>query len=346
MKKITGVKSVDFKVIAKGRGIVNWNGSIDGEFGSSHSVPKMTNFSMYKTITKEDGTTFQVKNSAQNIDFTKSKIFVSQNCIRNALFKEECPYHLDLKAEDATDLLKSLIGTLRGFAIADGSPLMRKSPLMVSDFIATNNEVTDVEIKAKTASKDVKGTIFSQTSQGKVDYEGIVSLSVEEIQFISLDNTYGRASSLSLSEEEGTKLAKEVENSIKKYSNNEGIKVTYGIYKRINSVSKGGEIGLLLNEEAIDALVEVTLDKLSNLQIMKNKGFLVSDNVKVRYNQSIFSEEIESVEKTSKYAEYYRLATKEEVEEREEASSTQSGNKKDKKEAKEEKAARKSKKQE
>ena len=29
MKRITGIKSVDFKVIAKGHGVVNWNGSTD-----------------------------------------------------------------------------------------------------------------------------------------------------------------------------------------------------------------------------------------------------------------------------------------------------------------------------
>ena len=47
MKQITGIKSVDFKVVAYGYGVVNWNGPIiirnegDRKDIKNHSMPKL-----------------------------------------------------------------------------------------------------------------------------------------------------------------------------------------------------------------------------------------------------------------------------------------------------------------
>ena len=43
MKKVTGIKSVDFKIKAMGHGVVNWNGPtklyVDGEITKNHTLP-------------------------------------------------------------------------------------------------------------------------------------------------------------------------------------------------------------------------------------------------------------------------------------------------------------------
>ena len=43
-EKITGIRSVDFKIVAKGHGVVNWNGptNLQGEDGKTvdnHTMP-------------------------------------------------------------------------------------------------------------------------------------------------------------------------------------------------------------------------------------------------------------------------------------------------------------------
>ena len=54
IKKINGIKSVDFKVEASGFGVVNWNGNMSvysSEAGitvSNHRVPKLKNFDIFK----------------------------------------------------------------------------------------------------------------------------------------------------------------------------------------------------------------------------------------------------------------------------------------------------------
>lgn len=48
INKVTGVKTVDFKVIAKGHGVVNWNGSAslsnDGRTVDNHLLPKLRGY--------------------------------------------------------------------------------------------------------------------------------------------------------------------------------------------------------------------------------------------------------------------------------------------------------------
>jgi hypothetical protein len=51
MKKVTGIKSVDFKIKALGHGVVNWNGPTslrvqdDSKLGkNNHSMPKLRGY--------------------------------------------------------------------------------------------------------------------------------------------------------------------------------------------------------------------------------------------------------------------------------------------------------------
>ena len=50
MAKVTGIKSVDFKITAYGYGVVNWNGPTsltgnDGKTVDNHTLPKLRGFS-------------------------------------------------------------------------------------------------------------------------------------------------------------------------------------------------------------------------------------------------------------------------------------------------------------
>ena len=52
MEKVTGIKSVDFKIIAKGHGVVNWNGPTNlaqenGNTVDNHTLPKLRDILTY-----------------------------------------------------------------------------------------------------------------------------------------------------------------------------------------------------------------------------------------------------------------------------------------------------------
>jgi hypothetical protein len=58
MTKIIGVKSVDFKIIAKGHGVVNWNGpttlSYEGKHVDNHTLPKLRGYTNLTGKVKEE----------------------------------------------------------------------------------------------------------------------------------------------------------------------------------------------------------------------------------------------------------------------------------------------------
>jgi len=52
MEKVTGIKSVDFKITALGHGVVNWNGPTSltgdgGKAGNNHTLPKLRGYKFY-----------------------------------------------------------------------------------------------------------------------------------------------------------------------------------------------------------------------------------------------------------------------------------------------------------
>ncbi len=75
MSKVTGIKSVDFKITAYGYGVVNWNGPTtltgdDGTTVDNHSLPKLRGYSNLtgKIIMKsEDLNKLRVKSSVENV---------------------------------------------------------------------------------------------------------------------------------------------------------------------------------------------------------------------------------------------------------------------------------------
>jgi signal transduction histidine kinase len=93
MTKVTGIKSVDFKVIAKGYGVVNWNGPTrltgdDGKEVENHTLPKLRGYTNLTGKIKEE-TGYKYKKQATDINFKETPLYVSQNCIRHHLFREQ-----------------------------------------------------------------------------------------------------------------------------------------------------------------------------------------------------------------------------------------------------------------
>lgn len=304
MQKITGIKSVDFKVVARGYGVVNWNGPTvirnegDKEDTKNHSMPKLRGYSNLTGAKSEKG--FSFKKDPRNIDFsvaTGTPMYISQNCIRHHLFKNHA-YDLHFaKKLDITSLLASMSGLLRGYVAGTNNQYKRTSPLLLEDFIDQKGKgnfeqfssYSIEEIKNPDGTKDYKrgeNSIFSKTTFGETEYLAYGSISIEQLQFISLDKKFDRAAMI-IKEGEGEKIAQVLQDFIKSIDPNRNPKaVFHPNYVRGGTIFEEGEVGILLDDEAIDILVKETLRMIEELSIRQAKGYMYVDSLLVDYNDS------------------------------------------------------------
>jgi hypothetical protein len=303
MQKVEGIKSVDFKITALGHGVVNWNGSTKVKIWDAmknkfrdvdnHSMPKLRGYTNIEGEW-EDGNP-KYKQPSQ-IDFKKTPLYISQNCIRHHLFKNE-PYNLQSPKliEEPDKLLCSLTGLVRGYVIPKNEN-KRTSPLLLTDFVdllgnGNFEQMGQSGSKEKQKSKSGKETsnaIFSKTTFGDTKYEAYGSISIELLQFIPLCADFGRRAMIINNDSEGKDLAKKIEDFIKKLGHSEKITATYHKnYVRKGSIYNEGEQGILLNDEAIDVLVDKTIELFKNLTIRQAKGYMYVDSIEIDYNNGV-----------------------------------------------------------
>jgi len=334
-RKINGIRSVDFKIYASGHGAVNWNGvhefkymdKGDWKTAKNTSVPKVMNFGAIS------------KNNPADVHFSAtSSVFISQNCIRHNAFKREMPRHLPkLTNRHAEDFLCSSAGFVRGYAIADGSPIFRKSPLNVENFIEQkHNTAYNVHTSAMNNKTADTGNLFGKINLGDTEYVGYASLNIEDLQFVVCDAIFGRAAVdvgqdvYSLTTKINDMLI-EVRDDLAALQHLEELTpggiaslnpiATYAdCYVRNGSMMKVGEAGILLNEDAIHLLVLDTFDRLLEIEIRQgNNGYMKVDKVEIDFNDEKMmrikshGSDMCSTTKMSNYAIYYHVATPEEV---------------------------------
>lgn len=331
MQKVEGIKSVDFKITASGYGVVNYNGptSLAGDDGmeyKNHTLPKLRGYSNLtgQIKAKEDGKEYKYKKHASDINFKETPLYISQNCLRHHLFKQDGL--VDLKSpeflKNKDSLLCSLTGLMRGYVIPQTEE-KRTSALLLTDFEdelykgnfeqmgrAGNKE------KEETKSGDKKSnTMFSKTTFGDTKYTGYGSISIEQLQFISLDERFGRKALHIDNHEDGKSLAEKITGYLKLSKSNPEIKAEYHKnYVRRGSIYKIGEAGILLNDAAVDVVVNETIELIRELSIRQAKGYMVVDEVELDYNDGSSSRDMMRIrhspikiqsEKRTDYAIYF-----------------------------------------
>lgn len=286
MEKVTGVRSVDFKIIAKGHGVVNWNGLTnlareDGKTVDNHTMPKLRGYTNLSGKVKDTG--YKYRKEAQDIDFAKTPLYISQNCIRHHLFRDQS---FDLHF--ATDknlhkVLSSETGLIRGYAVLS-SQSKRTSPLLLEDFVdQLGNGNFD---RFSQAGKRDSSSFFSKTTFGDTEYHSYGSISIEQLQFISLDKKFDR-SAMVIKEGQGEEIAKEITDFLELLKPGTGVAaIFHPNYVRQGTIFEEGEQGILLNNAASQALIEHALDKLSELSIRQAKSYMYVDSILVDYNDS------------------------------------------------------------
>lgn len=301
MAKVTGVKSVDFKITAYGYGVVNWNGPTsltgnDGKTVDNHTLPKLRGFSNLSGKVKEE-TGYKYRKEASDIDFKETPLYISQNCIRHHLFRDQSFDLHYAKDKNLIDVLASITGLIRGYVVPS-SQCKRTSPLLITDFIdqlgngnfeQLSNASSSEEITQDDGSKTYKrgeNSIFSKTTFGDTEYIAYGSISIEQLQFISLDKKFDRASMI-IKDGEGDKIAERVQEFIKSLDPSKEPKaIFHKNYVRKGTIFNEGEVGILLDNTAIDILVKETLSMLEELVIKQAKGYMCVDTVEVDYNDS------------------------------------------------------------
>lgn len=298
MQKITGIKSVDFKVVAYGHGVVNWNGPTtlagdDGKTVDNHTLPKLRGYSNLTGKVKEE-TGYKYKKQASDIDFKETPMYISQNCIRHHLFRDQAFDLHFAKDKNLQAVIASITGLIRGYVVPS-SQCKRTSPLLLEDFVdqlGNGNFEQMGRSGSKEKGKDEKGddvasnSFFSKTTFGETEYLAYGSISVEQLEFISLDKKFDRASMI-IKEGEGEQVAEAVQNFIKSLAPTRSPKaIFHPNYVRGGTIFEEGEVGILLDNEAIDILIQETVRMISELSIRQAKGYMYVDNVLVDYNDS------------------------------------------------------------
>lgn len=294
MQKVSGIKNVDFLVTASGYGVVNNNGTTpvrgpDGKEIKNHTMPKLRGYTNENGDIKEDNG-YKFKKLATEIDFAENPMYISQNCIRNHLFGDEShDFHFASKKDSGKDpkhLLLSISGLLRGFVVPGKTSFKRTSPLLLEDFVDQLGN-GNFEQFANGGAKD-SNSIFSKTTFGETKYLAHGSLSVESLQFISLDGKFDRACLAIANKKEGIALAKEVTEFLKELGTGSGLNpvAEFGEYSRIGSIYDELEVGILLNDDGVRVLVDLMIEMVEELGFKQAKGWMSVDNVLVDYNDS------------------------------------------------------------
>ena len=301
--KIEGIKSVDFRIEAKGHGVVNWNGSTrlvtiaDGKDKTidNHTLPKLRRYTNLNGKYWDDG---KPKYKYTNeIDFEKTPLYISQNCIRHHLFRANSFF--DFQSEEVVNnldkLICSMVGLVRGYVIPKPNEDKRTSALLLEDFVDTlheGNYEQMVKAGSKEKVKNKKGkessaSLFSKTTFGDTHYKAYGSISIEQLQFISLDSKFSRQAITYAQEKDKKALAKKLTDYINELGNTDKAEAVYHKnYVRQGSIYDIGEAGILLNDEAVDIVVNEMLDLLENLTIRQAKGYMYVDKIELDYNDS------------------------------------------------------------
>ncbi|MFK3863383.1 type I-Fv CRISPR-associated protein Cas7fv [Pseudoalteromonas rhizosphaerae] len=312
MEKVTGIKSVDFKIKALGHGVVNWNGptTLTGDNGKTvdnHTLPKLRGYSNLTGKIKDE-TGYKYKKEATDIDFKKTPLYISQNCIRHHLFKEQA-FDLHFAGEKNLEkVLASITGLVRGYVVPS-SQCKRTSPLLIEDFVDQLGN-GNFEQFGQAGERD-SSSFFSKTTFGDTEYLSYGSISIEQLQFISLDKKFDRASMV-IKEGQGQEVAETVQSFIKQLNPSLNPVATFhSNYARKGTIFEEGECGILLNDDAIQAIIEHTLSRIADLSIRQAKGYMYVDEIIVDYNDShkmmrIKRDESEIItELHSQYAQYF-----------------------------------------
>jgi hypothetical protein len=228
--------------------------------------------------------------SLNDPDIAKAKLIVSAECLRNQLFKDVSFGLRQVTVDNVAEVLASLHGLVRGYLITKTGPFARKSCLYVTDFECAQpelsfNQGTNSKVRG---TADENTSIYSYFKTGKdLHYTGKASLSIEDLQFIPMENSLGRSAyDHQVTLETGQAVAAKITQFLGDLAPVGLVPQARFVKKavRLGAVSKVGDAGILLNDDAIRVVVEQVRELIDTLCIRQGKGYLQVTDVRVDYN--------------------------------------------------------------
>jgi hypothetical protein len=256
-----------------------------GKTVDNHTLPKLRGYTNLSGRVKEE-TGYKYKKEATDINFdyrTGTPLYISQNCIRHHLFREQAFDLHNAGERNLQQVLTSVTGLIRGYVVPS-SQCKRTSPLLIQDFVDHLGK-GNFEQFGQAGARD-SSSFFSKTTFGDTEYHSYGSISIEQLQFISLDNKFDRAAMV-IKDGQGEQIAEAVQSFIKTFNPALNPQATFHKnYVRRGTIFEEGEQGILLNNDAMQALVEHTLSRISELSIRQAKSYMYVDEILVDYNDS------------------------------------------------------------
>lgn len=286
MEKVTGIKSIDFKIIAKGHGVVNWNGPTNlaqenGNTVDNHTLPKLRGYTNLSGKVKDTG--YKYRKEPTDINFKETPLYISQNCIRHHLFREQAFDIHYAKKSNLDKVLASVTGLIRGYVVPS-TQNKRTSSLLIEDFVDQLGN-GNFEQFGQAGERD-SSSFFSKTTFGDTEYKSYGSISIEQLQFISLDKKFDREA-MEIKDGQGGEVAQAVQDFIQSLDGSlKPRAIFHPNYVRKGTIFEEGEVGILLDDDAIKALINHTLERIQNLSIRQAKSYMYVDTVLVDYNDS------------------------------------------------------------
>ena len=313
-EKITGVKSVDLAIKLVGHGVINWNGGTEvtnekGKVINNHTMPKLRGYTNLSGKIKEENG-YEYRKHPEEFNLKETPLYISSNCFRHHLFKEQA-YDLHFaKTSNALQLVCSLTGLVRGYMITKTKAknktdedsvlsLKKQSALFVEDsvdklnngnletFSRAGDRDSQKGIEREDGSTTKANSFYTKITFGDTEYHTFASLNIEELQFISLDNKFDRQA-LAVAEKDREVAAQTVQDFICSLNEDDNLHptATFGLYVRKGTIYREPQEGILLNSDAVQVLINVMLNKIKNLCIRQGQGYAVVTDIEVDYNDS------------------------------------------------------------
>lgn len=284
---MTAVKSILFKVKARGRGIINFNGS------ETKRVVDYYNFSTEKFSEKTHKNSKFAKKVLEEDENGNiiQKIMVSSYCIGYNLFGEEMPFSssvLNINSDYYMPFISTRTGLLKGWMFPQKSSfsLVKKSPITLTDFIQTNGSVAVDQVRSSAGLK-TDTSFFKEEHVGDIEYESMGSVSLKDLQFLSLSTINDDlAFTPELYESKFLPIFQ------KQYPNFNAKMGYYRFKSQVNALSR---LGVVLDNDTINDIVKYFFRSLMGLKIFKKSAFLENYEVSIKFVEdplkSSFSDE-------------------------------------------------------
>lgn len=328
------INYIEFTLQASGFGCVNTNGNVNPYTGKQGG---------------DDGFKNRIFAKQRN-----GKMYISSNCIRGYFFEPDAKGmmlsnqggfnnnksdngELVISSKDmpmiSQKIASSYLGLIRGYMLTEkgGDAIKRNSPLMVTDWINDKGEPNKNEVMVNHLALDENGkkesnSLFYQDTWGDTLYHGMAVLSIEQMQFIEMDNRLGHQAVRFSQNPKKAKVNNDIETfkvqlienlkniglrcGMPKSICNE-IDVTYGRFMKKEMLFAYPEEGFLLNHAALHALILETKRRFDTFAIVKSKGFVRTDKVSVSMRSTLTTEGFEQLlvpDTIPDYASFYDTA--------------------------------------